>query len=333
MDKNYLVTKSNALITASYDLSLQEQRLILFLANMVKPNDENFKEYGFRIKDFMDVFGVETQTKYSEIPKISKGLMKKVFEIKEGNDIVQLSWLSSCRYKTGEGFVILKFDPALKPYMLQIKKLYTSYKFENILSLKSKFSLRLFELLKCNEFKKTWTVELDELKKIMGVNEKSYSIYQNVKNRIILKAQMELKEKTDISFEFEEIKTGKKVTSIKFYITNISNKKSNNLIDNKTNEEIEKIVLMMKDHNITTAEASKIYKSSNGDIDHISKIYDYFKNKDINNFVALMIKMVKPGEFNDPKKSFSKTSFNNFISKEVDYDELEKKLLFWNYEE
>lgn len=220
MDKNYLVTKSNALITASYDLSLQEQRLILFLANMVKPKDENFKEYGFRIKDFMDVFGVETQTKYSEIPKISKGLMKKVFEIKEGKDIVQLSWLSSCRYKTGEGFVILKFDPALKPYMLQIKKLYTSYKFENILSLKSKFSLRLFELLKCNKSKKTWTVELDELKKIMGVNEKSYSIYQNVKNRILLKAQVELKEKTDISFEFEEIKTGKKVTAIKFYIIN-----------------------------------------------------------------------------------------------------------------
>ena len=41
---------------------------------------------------------------------------------------------------------------------------------------------------------------------------------KNVKNRIILKAQQELKEKTDISFDFEEVKTGRKVTSIKFHI-------------------------------------------------------------------------------------------------------------------
>ena len=40
-----------------------------------------------------------------------------------------------------------------------------------------------------------------------------------------------------------------------------------------------------------------------------------------------MIKMVKPGEFIEPKKSFKKTSFNNFTPRDTDYDELERKLL------
>ena len=50
-------------------------------------------------------------------------------------------------------------------------------------------------------------------------NEKAYSIYNNFKNKVILQAQKELAEKTDISFEFEEIKTGRKVTGIKFCIS------------------------------------------------------------------------------------------------------------------
>ena len=346
MDKNYLVTKSNSLITASYDLSLQEQKLILSLASMVQPTDEEFKEYKFKIKDFMSLLEIETKTKYTEIPKITKELMKKVFEVREGRDVIQLSWLSSARYKTGEGVVILKFDSSLKPYMLQLKELYTSYRLENILLLKSKYSLRLFELLKCNEFKKIWTIELETFKKLLGVTEKSYSIYQNVKNRIILQAQKELKGKTDIKFEFEEIKTGRKVTSLKFYIHSNKDKthKTNSASDEISatvlnyqeeipmdhEDEIKSIILMMKNHNISGLEARKIYNSACGDLKHIAKIYNHFKNKNADNFVALMIKMVKPGEFIEPKKNTSKTKFNNFNGRDYDYDELEKKLLGWD---
>ena len=346
MDKNYLVTKSNSLITASYDLSLQEQKLILSLASMVQPTDEEFKEYKFKIKDFMSLLEIETKTKYTEIPKITKELMKKVFEVREGRDVIQLSWLSSARYKTGEGVVILKFDSSLKPYMLQLKELYTSYRLENILLLKSKYSLRLFELLKCNEFKKIWTIELETFKKLLGVTEKSYSIYQNVKNRIILQAQKELKGKTDIKFEFEEIKTGRKVTSLKFYIHSNKDKthKTNSASDEISatvlnyqeeipmdhEDEIKSIILMMKNHNISGLEARKIYNSACGDLKHIAKIYNHFKNKNADNFVALMIKMVKPGEFIEPKKNTAKTKFNNFNGRDYDYDELEKKLLGWD---
>ena len=346
MDKNYLVTKSNSLITASYDLSLQEQKLILSLASMVQPTDEEFKEYKFKIKDFMSLLEIETKTKYTEIPKITKELMKKVFEVREGRDVIQLSWLSSARYKTGEGVVILKFHSSLKPYMLQLKELYTSYRLENILLLKSKYSLRLFELLKCNEFKKIWTIELETFKKLLGVTEKSYSIYQNVKNRIILQAQKELKGKTDIKFEFEEIKTGRKVTSLKFYIhsnkdkTHKTNSASDEIAATVSNyqeeipmdheDEIKSIILMMKNHNISGLEARKIYNSACGDLKHIAKIYNYFKNKNADNFVALMIKMVKPGEFIEPKKNTTKTKFNNFNGRDYDYDKLEKKLLGWD---
>ena len=69
MDKNYIVKKSNYFImNTSYDLSLEEQKLILTLASMVQPSDEEFKPYNFRIADFMELLGVDTKTKYTEIP-------------------------------------------------------------------------------------------------------------------------------------------------------------------------------------------------------------------------------------------------------------------------
>ena len=116
MDKNYLVTKSNFFImNSSYDLSLEEQKLILTLASMVQPTDEEFKSYKFKIKDFMKLLGVEDKSKYTKTPKITKELMKKVFEIEEGDTIIQTAWLCSATYKKGTGMVELEFSPKLKP--------------------------------------------------------------------------------------------------------------------------------------------------------------------------------------------------------------------------
>lgn len=348
MDKEYLITKSNYFImNSSYDLSLEEQKIILTLASMVQPDDEEFKPYKFRIADFMELLGVETQTKYTEIPKITKELMKKVFEIQEGDTLIQTAWLSGAKYKRGSGEVELTFSSYLKPYMLKLGSMFTQYKLANVLSMKSKYSPRIYEILKCNEFKKQGYIEItiDDLRKLLKA-ETIYPLYANFKQKLLIPTQKELKKLSDIYFEFEEIKTGRKVTSLKFYIHSNKNKTHKNhspsdeiaaTVSNYQEEitmypedEIKSIILMMKDHNISSLEARKIYNSACGDLKHISKIYNYFKNKNADNFVALMIKMVKPGEFIEPKKNTAKTKFNNFNGRDYDYDELEKKLLGWD---
>jgi len=344
MDKSYLVTKSNYFImNSSYDLSLEEQKIILTLASMVQPTDEEFKPYKFKINEFMELLGVNTKTKYTEIPKITKELMKKVFEIEEGNKLIQTAWLSGAIYEKGTGCVELAFSPYLKPYMLQLKEKFTQYQLVNILTMKSKYSPKIYEILKCNEFKNQKYIELEikELRKLLKV-ENMYPLYADFKRKIILHAQKELKKLTDIDFEFEEIKTGRKVTALKFYIrTNKSNLAKDLTVDfngevSATSTEIEeenpvkKVLAIMSDHKITTLEARKIYDSSRGNIDVISKVYNHFKNKKANNFIGLLINQVRPGIFKENKKNDNKDSFNDFEQREYtseQYDELEKKLL------
>ncbi len=226
MEKNYLVTKSNYFImNSSYDLSLEEQKIILTLASMVQPDDEEFKPYKFKISEFMELLGVDTKTKYTEIPKVTKELMKKVFEIQEGDTLIQTAWLSGVKYRKGSGEVELTFSSYLKPYMIKLGSMFTQYKLANILSMKSKYSPRIYEILKCNEFKKQGYVEIEveELRKLLKADN-IYPLYADFKRFIIIQTQKELNKISDISFDFEEIKTGRKVTSIRFFINSNLNK-------------------------------------------------------------------------------------------------------------
>ncbi|XZK86037.1 replication initiation protein (plasmid) [Clostridium perfringens] len=274
---------------------------------------EEFKPYIFKISDFMELLGVNTKTKYTEIPKITKDLMKKVFEIEEDDVIIQTAWLSSATYKKGSGIVELEFSPKLKPYMLKLNSMFTQYKLANILSMKSKYSPRIYEILKCNEFKK-------------------------------LRTKKELKKLSDIWFEFEEIKTGRKVTSIRFYIysNNIENgKKVYNfkeedaitLIDTQDLSEDDKIFELynlFKEYKIGFESIKNILFNANGDIEKVKKVYEYSKTQDINNFVGFMISMVKKDTFITPKAKKKRKNTANFNERNYNYNELEKKLLGWD---
>jgi plasmid replication initiation protein len=338
MEKSYIVTKSNKLITCNYELSLQEQKIILTLASMVQPQDTEFKEYEFKIKDFIELLGIKDQSKYTELPKITKELKKKVFDIEEGTDLIQVSWLGGVRYKRKEGILILSLDKGLKPYMLQLKELYTSYRLENVLSLKSKYSIRIYEILKSNSFKKNIEIKLEDFKNMIGAKEKAYNTYANVKNRIIIQAQKELELKTDINFDYEEIKTGRKVTSIKFIIR--QNKTSKNEIaitsegDSKeiqgqqTIEDINNINIVKSIiDNINDDGAMAILKVAGGDVEKIKDKYSIIsKFKKVTNLTGAMIQAIKEDW---TSQEINNNSFNNFEPRQYDYDSLEKKLLGW----
>lgn len=333
MKGNYLVTKANTLITSNYDLSLEEQRIILTLASTVQPSDEDFKPYNFKIAEFMELLGVEDKRKYSKIPKITKDLMQKVLEIRQGDDIIQVAWLSSAHYRKGTGTVELEFSPKLKPFMLGLKKFYTTYRLKNVLELKGKYSIRMYEILKSNEFKKTAEIEVDELRKILKADKGSYLVYQNFKNRIILQAQKELKQKTDIYFEFEEIKTGRKVTSLRFYI--YPNKK-NTAIEEvcvSKQEELEEgqtdaiqEVKNIFEEDITDNEAKKLLNTSNGNIEIIKEKYEVAKVSNINNLIGWMTEAIRK-DYKMPEGKTKKGKWGDYEQREYDMDELEKKLL------
>lgn len=343
MREKNLVSKSNELINTRYNLNLQEQKLILTLASMVQPDDSEFKSYNFKVQEFMDLLEIKDKSTYKNLDKVIKSLMEKTFVIKkESGEYIRLAWLSSAKYFKGN--VTLEFSSNLKPYLLMLKENYTSYKLENILKLKSCYSVRLFEILKSNLYKKILIIDIETLKYLLQADKKTYNLYGKFKEKILLKAQIELKEKTDICFEFEEIKTGRKVTSLKFVIkSNKENKKllADNLSDiSVDNLEImeDKNILILKElfqNQVPIKNLKKILESANNDIEKIKKIYEYSKTQKIDNLVGFMIKMVKDNNFEEPiKQDKDYKKIHNFTERDdYDYQKLEKGLLGWDNDE
>lgn len=349
LDKKNIVSKRNDLITQKYDLTLNEQKLILLLASMVQPNDDSFKIYKIDVKEIVDLFNIKDKGFYRKTREIIKNLKNKGFTIeKENGNILDINWLASAEYFVGEGYIEVELSSKLKPYLLNLKTLYTSYKLGNVLSLKSKYSIRIFEIMKSNEFKKEFKITLTELKSILGIKEKSYDIYQNFKNRVLLKAQEEINLNTDINIEFSEIKTGRKVTELKFIIkanniknTDINYKKDKQDIsgEKEDKENISEDIIILKnlfeDHEIATENLSKILESANGNIEKIKKVYEYSKTQKIDNLVGFMIKMVKGDNFEKPiKQDKNYKKIHNFTEREdYDYQKLESGLLGWDNED
>lgn len=221
MNKKHLVTQAHNLIEARHNnpLTAREQKIVLTMASMIEPNDDDFKDYRISIKEFSEMLGLEGKTKYTEVKEISKELMSKTIEIpQEDGGWLLAHWVSSAKYVKGEGVLELSFSPKLKPYMLQLKNHFTSYRLSNVLSLNSSYSIRLYELMKKWQHAGKWEKSVEELKLQFGVSEDSYNRYNHFKTRVILRAVEEVNEKTDLHISFNEIKKGRKVEKIKFLI-------------------------------------------------------------------------------------------------------------------
>lgn len=216
--ENHLVRKSNYLVEAAYRLSAVEQKIILVLASMIRTKDREFKPYMLKIRNFSRLIELDSKADYEYLKGVTKSLLEKVFVIRTPHSEIQTHWLSSVEYNQGKGSVAFTFDPKLKPFLLQLKDRFTTFRLRDVIQLRSSFSIRMYELLKEYENIGSRTFAVEQLKEVLGLEPRQYGLYGDFKKRVIVPAQKELAAKTDIAFDFDEIKTSRAVTKLRFRI-------------------------------------------------------------------------------------------------------------------
>ena len=213
--KNQIVKKNNSLITARYNLTKEEQKIILSIIAMIDKDDEDFHQYRFYIKDFLNNIDTTSKENYAYIKNVFKGLLEKPIEIKEKSGWIICNWLSGAKIDYA-GYVDVEIYSGLKPYLLKLKESFTKYSLANVLSLRSQYIIRIYELLKQFEATGARQISIDEFKEILKIP-KSYQT-RHLKPSILESAKKEISEKTDIEFTYSFKKQGRKFTSIAFYI-------------------------------------------------------------------------------------------------------------------
>lgn len=214
--ENSLVVKHNKLIEARYDLNLNEQKIILYAASKLDRNKKKFNIISLNIRDFFELLGT-TQERYTEIKEIVRGLRKKEVIINTDERELITGWLSSIDYLRDIGIVELEFSDKLIPYLLQLKEQFTRYELKNILYLKNKHSIRVYELIKQYENIGKRKFNLEEFKKLLTI-EGQYNRIYDLERFVLEPAVNEINKYTDIIVNYEKVKTGRKITHILFKI-------------------------------------------------------------------------------------------------------------------
>lgn len=235
-NKNHIVKKHNDLVNkARYSLSEDGIKLVSMLIAMINKDDETFQEYHIRVADFTRLKGSNSKNDYETVHKIIKELLS--CPIKIGN--LQANFIASGEYKEGTATAIFEISQKLKPYLLELKKDFLEYDLKDILMLKSGYVIRLYELIvqQWREYKhynknsKSYTFDLD-IEKTRVLFEIPESYRYNDFKRIIDKAQQQFKEKTNITFDYEEYKIGRAVKRLKITVRE-NNKGSNDILANR----------------------------------------------------------------------------------------------------
>lgn len=218
-EKNAIVKKANGMITARYDMSLTQQKLIHFIIAKVRVSDEDFKDYDVPIPEFLAATGLSPEGIYTQIKTEAKAIMEKVIFLEKPNKTGNLEfkafhWFSLFHYLTGSGTVQVRFDPVLKPYLLQLKKCFTTYSLAYVLGMRSRYSIRIYEALKMEAaFKGSASFDLETFKKQLQIDKlPGFEAYGHIKAKILGPALREIGTKTDLQIiGFKETKKGHKV--------------------------------------------------------------------------------------------------------------------------
>ena len=219
-----VVTQANRLIEASYTMSLEEKRVVLLMVSLVRKEDRDFQTYRIPITDIRDYLGLRTNKLYDDIKRVADVLLSRVLHIpEEGGGWLKVGWVASARYvpKGRQGAetacLDLCFSPEMKPYLLELKAHFANFMLRNVAGLRSFYSIRLYELLASRRRLRTTTLAVGDLRRMLKA-ERKYANFKDFRARVILTAQSELELRTDLAFEFEETRRGRKVTDITFHI-------------------------------------------------------------------------------------------------------------------
>ena len=226
MKNNPLVTKANSLVTANYSLGVAEQRVILLAIIEARSQQRMIDAKGIlsiKAKSYQDHFNVEKHTAYEALKNAATGLFEASFEYDDIDDKTGkarhnvVRWVQKIAYVDDAGLVELQFTDAVIPLITRLSEQYTEYELKQVSELQSEYAIRLYELMmQWKAVGKTKQILLDDLRSQLGVEPSQYQAMNNFKARVLNHAINQINKHTDITAEYEQHKTGRKVTGFTF---------------------------------------------------------------------------------------------------------------------
>ena len=224
--KNGLIVKDNALINASYNLELTEQRLIMLAIINARESGQGItadSKLEIHASDYAKLFNVSIDASYKALREAVNNLFNRQFsytaEYKRTGKtgIVRSRWVSRIFYVDDLALLEITFAPDVVPLVTRLEEHFTSYQAKQVAHLTSKYATRLYELLIAwREVGKVPQIEIGDFRNRLGLLDDEYTAMHNFKKRVLEPSIQQINEHTDITVTYEQHKKGRLISGFSF---------------------------------------------------------------------------------------------------------------------
>ena len=224
--KNGLVVKDNALINASYNLELTEQRLIMLAIINARESGQGItadSKLEIHASDYAKLFNVSIDASYKALREAVNNLFNRQFsyttEYKRTGKtgVVRSRWVSRIFYVDDLALLEITFAPDVVPLVTRLEEHFTSYQAKQVAHLTSKYATRLYELLIAwREVGKVPQIEIGDFRNRLGLLDDEYTAMHNFKKRVLEPSIQQINEHTDITVTYEQHKKGRLISGFSF---------------------------------------------------------------------------------------------------------------------
>ena len=224
--KNSLVVKDNALINASYNLELTEQRLIMLAIINARESGQGItadSKLEIHASDYAKLFNVSIDASYKALKEAVNNLFNRQFsytaEYKRTGKtgVVRSRWVSRIFYVDDLALLEITFAPDVVPLVTRLEEHFTSYQAKQVAHLTSKYATRLYELLIAwREVGKVPQIEISTFRNRLGLLENEYTAMSDFKKRVLEPSIKQINEHTYITVTYEQHKKGRLISGFSF---------------------------------------------------------------------------------------------------------------------
>ena len=217
------IRQHNAITTARYDMTALEMDIVFALLARLSKDDKPGTIYKLKVRDMEQLTGREWN--YGRLGPAVEALVGRCYHIEEKDSWLKVTMLASAKYLKGQGIIELEISERLRPYLIDLKNNFTSYRLQSVLSLSSKYAKRVYELAsQWKDIGHTKSYPLDAFKYMLSLKDpagkepEQYVQISALKKFVLDIAVEQINEHTDLKVSYELIKEWRSYQSVKFYV-------------------------------------------------------------------------------------------------------------------
>lgn len=226
--QNWLVEKANPLQALSEtSMTLPEFKILDAYLSRIDSHNDRKRMVRFEKGELEKLLGV-TRINNDDLKKRLRNMFQ-VVELRDpdkpkGFKLVQL-FEEADAFQDEDGLwqVDLMCTASSYEYVFNIENRgYLRYRLKNVINLTSRYSYILFLYLDKNRYRKSWDISISDLKQLLNCSAETYNVFWRFNDLVLKKCYNELIEKTELKYTYEPIRSGRRVTKIRFTVETIN---------------------------------------------------------------------------------------------------------------